>query len=55
MLDLAGRPLDLAAEVHMRGSEDLQVMDGIHHKEIKMSRGCIAKSNRFTASARMYS
>ena len=31
MLDLAGRPLDLAAEVHMRGSEDLQVMDGIHH------------------------
>ena len=31
MLDLAGRPLDLAAEVHTRGSEDLQVMDGIHH------------------------
>ena len=32
MLDLAGRPLDLAAEVHTRGSEDLQVMDGIHHR-----------------------
>ena len=31
MLDLAGRPLDLAAEVHTWGSEDLQVMDGIHH------------------------
>ena len=32
MLDLAGRPLDLAADVHTIGSEDLQVMDGIHHK-----------------------
>ena len=37
MLDLAGRPLDLAAEVHTRGSEDLQVMDGIHHKQLNLS------------------